>query len=347
MIYFVKLWSEAYVAFAEGRSPTATPSVVFDPGALDRAATGNLDVRSPTPTLLELASELPIARYDWLASAAGAPAWAAQAVAVPAELSPAAVGQLGRALPWAEWDVSKTCGQKVVFFSPDEVHSIWQAATASPALRLSHLDTLVAHVWTLVCRARAAADEKGGARSPGPTTSRLYYTLDARSRLGPPALSSSFVGSPIVLAEVATPTADLLDSTTSPGALAQQIRSTLSAFTPARTAAHLHALGHATSSQRTWDAFLGHGHCIFTSWTRQAVYGIGFGGRSPAWVGPVMPCMDGILQVTELGKCGGSGDWWDDGVAVSICLEQGALDRLVADEAALRGRPSAGSSSSL
>jgi hypothetical protein len=57
-----------------------------------------------------------------------------------------------------------------------------------------------------------------------------------------------------------------------------------------------------------------------------------------------MPCMDGILQVTELGS-GQSGDWWADGVAVSISLEQGALNWLVADEGALRGRPPSGARS--
>jgi hypothetical protein len=351
MIDLVKLWSEAYIALEAGQPVAATP-VAFDPGALDRAAAGDLDAPGPTPALLDLASELPIARYDWWASASGAPTWAAQVVALPPELGADAIGQLGRPLPWADWDAGRPCGQKFAFFSPDEVHAIWQTQTATfgspssstvPASRLSHLDTLVAHVWTLVCRARAAvgADDE---TPPTPTTSRLYYTLDARSRLGPSTLPPSFVGSPIILAEVATPTADLLDTASSSGAFAQQIRSTLSAFDPARTAAHLHALCHAKASQRTWDAFLGVGHGIFTSWTRQAVFGIGFGGGPPAWVGPVMPCMDGILQVTELGS-GQSGDWWADGVAVSISLEQGALDWLVADEGALRGRPPSGARS--
>lgn len=323
MITFVKTWSSFAAASADFPSFQVSKPL-FSPDLLDNSAAGDIDGLLPSSNIMDASHHLPIARYDYFASSEGAPAWAEQATAIPPEVEKSRALPVGRPLPWSDWDLSKPCGHRILFFSGQEVHSMWKA-TDGGGVRLSHLDTLLAHVWTLVNRARSSAPD-----GPAPQDSRIYYTLDARSRVAPP-LSPSFVGSPIFLAEVSTPCSSLID-TPDLAPLALQIRATLSSFDSTTVPAYLHELAHARSSQRYWNAFLGQGHAIFTSWIRQDVYSVMFGGSRPQWVIPIMPVMDGCIQISELGCAKGGDEWWDGGVAVSLNLEKEALELLLKDE---------------
>jgi hypothetical protein len=80
------------------------------------------------------------------------------------------------------------------------------------------------------------------------------------------------------------------------------------------------------SPQRLWRAFLGRKHVIVTSWLRLGVNDIDFisDGKPPRYAHPIMPYMDGCLQVMDSAT-------GDGGMDVSLYLESGAMARLLED----------------
>jgi hypothetical protein len=113
------------------------------------------------------------------------------------------------------------------------------------------------------------------------------------------------------------------------GQIAREIRSTLTQFTPEAVSAHLHDAAHEVSPQRLWQGFLGREHTMVTSWTQMKVYEVYFGHsaadvpRLARYVRGVMPQMDGLVQVVDIGD---SGD-----LDVCLILERDAMSRLLAD----------------
>lgn len=224
--------------------------------------------------------------------------------------------------------------------------------------RISRLDALLAHVWILVNRARAEVQRQqqqqlGSPESGTLDDGRVYMnvTLGLRGRVSPP-LPDGFAGSPILLGHASLPASssssssdparlssscDTTTTTTTTtttaagvGAVAATIRAMTARFTPEAVGAYLHDAAREVSPQRLWQAFLGSRHLLVTAWTRLGVYGVDFvgggggGGGGPRYVQGRMPRMDGLLQVMDVGE---GGD-----LEVSLCLEKGAMGRLLADE---------------
>lgn len=332
LLRFVHDWAAVNRAMA-AHAPLPELASVFDPQILDRAAAGDIDAARPDPALVAAARALPLHRYDWWASARGCPAFLADAARVPAELDPAAVGPLGVPLPWAEWDLAADVAHHVLYFGADEVHRMWEAATASTAMtssspstvRVSHLDALLSHVWALIMRARGLGRDE---------EAHLDVTLGLRGRLAPP-LPDAFLGSPIVVARV-TATGGQAAATQQDsglGAMAAAIRTTLGQFNAATLPALLHEVAHEAGAQRLWHAFLGRRHTIVTSWLRLDVYGVDFvgddEGAPPRYVEAVMPSVDGCVQVMEAGH--NDNDNGDAGTSVSLHLAADVMNKLLHD----------------
>lgn len=329
MINFVRDWAAVNTALA-CQTPLPTLSPVFDPSLLDNAAAGDIDAPEPDQKIIEMARSLPLHFFDWWASTDGCPPSMSAATQIPPELNPATLEPLGRPIPWSTWDFSLPVAHYLLYFSGQEVHSMWEEASAEVApVSISHLDALVSHLWGLINRARGFKEDTENVN--------LDVTFGFRERLNPP-LPKRFIGSPITLTGVTMN--GIESSAESLGKRASKIRSTLSKFNPTTMPALIHHYVHQKYAQRYWNTFLGKRHVLFTSWHRQDIYGINFGAGSTArYIETVMPNMDGCLQIME---AGGSfkediisqhtaGDWYDEGVSVTLHIASDAMEKLLKD----------------
>lgn len=360
------------VVGAAGREAKGMPGALFDPSLLDgHAGIATTTTTTTTMTTqehdakLQLARSLPMHRYDWWKTdAPGYPSWAT-ASSEATKPSPAQlrdnIGPLSpsTAPPWTTWDPSAPVDHAQIRFSHQEVRRMQEEAaqaellllllprrdSSSPPRRtISRLDALIAHLWILIQRARqaelGAASAASEADADADVAAPVYLdmTLGLRTRVAPP-LPDNFVGSPILLAHisrpsggqvaaaVATSSSSSSSSSSSLGGVALSIRETMAQFTPEAVSAYLYDAAHEPSPQRLWQAFLGRRHTLVTSWTKAGCYEVDFvgGRRRPRYVQGRMPRMDGCLQVMDVGEGGQDFD-------VSLCLERGALRRLVEDE---------------
>lgn len=322
------------------RAASARP--VFAPDLLDRHA-GNASLPGPDGEKVGLARSLPMHRYDWWATdAPGYPAWAAagsEATKPSREVLEKTTLTPSTPPPWGTWDMSAPVEHVQLRFSADEVRRLKQAAQAGvpEGHVVSRLDALLAHVWILINRARRPSSSSSGDSDSDGDRVYLDVTLGLRGRVEPP-LPDEFVGSPVLLAHVSLPGAQ---AGVGVGAVALAIRQTMARFTPAAVAAYLHDAAYEVSPQRLWQGFLGSRHTIVTAWTRAGVYGVDFtgagtgrGGPGPRYVQGLMPRMDGILQVMDVGE---TGDF-----DVSLCLEAGAMNRLLGDNGLWASAPRPG-----
>ncbi|OBZ71132.1 Spermidine hydroxycinnamoyl transferase [Grifola frondosa] len=259
MINFVKDWAAVNRALLCG-APLPSLSPVFEPQLLDGAAAGNIDAVEPDPAFIRISRSLPMHKYDLWASAQGCPSFMVSETRIPPEVDISSIGQLGKPLPWSEWDVAAPIAHYLLYFSADEVQRIREeVSSSSSTTRVSRLDALLSHVWALIIRARGLERDTQAAH--------LAVTIGLRNRLSPP-LAQTFVGSPIVLARV---TLTCEEITQSPGAAAVAIRSAVVQFDSSTLPALLHDVAFEVSAQRFWRAFMGRRNTIVTSWFRQDV----------------------------------------------------------------------------
>lgn len=315
----------AWAAQSSG-SESVLSQPVFDPTMLDRQA-GAISLEQPDPQMVARARDLPMHRFDWWATnAPGYPDWAmaSSAATMPSpgvlkaqQLSPSTHP------PWLTWDMALPVEHAQIRFAAAEVGRMKDAAGASlpsemSKQKISRLDSLLSHVWMLINRARSHQDSEESVY--------LDLTLGLRSRVSPP-LPDGFVGSPLLLTYVAKSGVDV--SAGPIGQLAGEIRSTLTRFTPESVSAYIHDAAYEVSPQRLWQAFLGSQHTLVTSWTQMKAYEIQFGrvaGATPQlarYVQGVMPRMDGLVQIMDIGD-GGDFD-------ISLGLERNAMHRLLQD----------------
>ncbi|KKY30177.1 putative transferase family protein [Diaporthe ampelina] len=329
LLRFVHAWAERSQVLVAGGGPARLPKPVFEPGLLDQHA-GLRGSPEPDAEKIALARSLPMHRYDWWATdAPGYPAWvtaSSDATKTTPEdqegmkLSPSTFP------PWPTWNMSAPVEHVQIRFGADEVARIKRAAQATlpeskhPIPPVSRLDSVLAHMWILINRARRHH-----------TTQEQVYldiTLGLRGRVSPP-LPDSFAGSPILLGHVSRRGSDVAGvDGIGLGAIALEVRKMMALFTPRAVAAYLHDAAHEVSPQRLWQCFLGERHTLVTSWLRAGAYEVDFcggdGGTRPVYVQGKMPRMDGVLQMMDVGE--GAGDF-----DVSLCLERGAMGRLLAD----------------
>lgn len=298
---------------------------VFDPLLLDAAASGDIESRYGDPQLVENARKLPQHRYDWWASGK----------TIPKGFE---AKELGTTIPWDQWDQEAEAAHRILHFSTKEVEGIWKAASGTTGggsrSRISRHDTLLAFIWMLLNRARGWSHEDG--------LVHLNMTLGLRARLN---LPETFVGSPILLSRVSASGREASDSSRL-GVTAKRIRDTLGLFDKAGLGAVLHEAVFQDNPQRYWNGFLGSRDVIVTSWARLDPYNISFcpsEGGQPWFVEPVMPKIDGIIEIMEAASLAGRADlkeimkdersqWYDNGVDVNINFEKTVMERLVADE---------------
>jgi hypothetical protein len=321
------------------------PKSTFDPSLLDSKALGDLSFPTgPDASILSLSRSLPLHRYDWLNSGGSdCPPWFEPITACPpgVDLADDHDQARGERMPWGEWDMLKPVRHTIFRFSAEEVDGIWKAAVSSTSeghgeqqeaqpVKLSRLDTLLAHIWKAVMRANQIQPSE---------ESFLDMTFGLRTRLDLPA---RFLGSP--LRQIAVPGNPSLSSSS----LSRSIRSTLQRLDDKKAcSALLHDLAYDTTGQNIWATFLGRRHLLCTSWTRLGVYDVDFGcGSKPEYVDAFMPASDGLLQIMEArpsttatavkttsGEGQGGSPWWKDGASVSLHLAEETMARLIADEA--------------
>lgn len=319
LLQFVRDWAAVNRALV---SNTPVPSLqpVFEPKLLDRAAAGDIDAGIPDPALIDISRALPLHRYDYWASATNSPPFMTRATQIPSCLDTSTIEPMGTPLPWSQWDFTTPVSHYMIYFSHKEVEGIYQ--NASSLGRVSHLDTLLAHIWALIIRAiQLKPDEEHC----------LDMTLGLRTRLSP-ALPETFLGSPITLAKVrATSDSPLAE-------MALSIRGAVAQFNPSTLPALLHDVAHQSGAQRYWNAFLGRRNVIVTSWLKLGVHDMDFDGRGerPTYFEAIMPNLDGCVQVMEAGHIhgvlkSGRGDWYADGVSVSLHLATAVAQRLLED----------------
>ncbi|TVY42331.1 Anthranilate N-benzoyltransferase protein [Lachnellula occidentalis] len=307
-------------------------SPIFDPQRLDAFAAGDIDAETPDPALLEKARKLPCHRYDNYLHVPNQP-WPVHS---PPDLDTVSHLPLSPTdpLPWDEYDAKAPVSHRILHFSASEIQYIYTKVTSSKeAAEMSKLDALLAHIWTRINAARNL--------EPG-TITYLDMTLGLRPRIVPP-LPNNFLGSPIMNAAIPTTTPT---SSTPPSlaAVASTIRNTLKAFTPESIAAQLHDLAFEVSPQRIWRCFLGKKHIILTTWLYLGLDKVDFVGEKGGkvrYVWPIMPAVDGLVDVVEtMGEKGDkSGHWSRNGVDVSVYLEESAMERLLRDEALWGAQP--------
>ncbi|MCJ1417980.1 hypothetical protein MMC32_004325 [Xylographa parallela] len=329
---------EARVERILGLLKEVYPVPVFDPLLLNATAAGNVDASDADPEILARGRHLPQHRYDWWASGSDCPESMQAACAVPPGFD---AKRIGDSIPWKEWDFDVEVAHRVLHFSEKELENIWRAASrdvgdkdTKPPSRISRHDALLAFIWMLVNRARGFSHDAG--------LVNLNMTLGLRARL---SLPEYFVGSPLLLARVSSPGKEACDAEQL-AATAKQMRDTLGLFDGPALGAILHDTMFQESPQRVWNGFLGIRDVIVTSWARLGTYGISFdpqSGRGPWLVQPVMPAVDGIIEIMEAPfivggeqevqvEGEGNRSWYAGGVDVDLNFDKVVVKKLVADE---------------
>lgn len=320
---FAKDYSSVSSALTSS-NPLPILSPIFDPRLLDAYAAGDIDAEKPDPVIQEQARRLPLHRYDNYINTPEAKLPADLGTVAHLPLSPS------KPIPWDEWDFKSPVAHRIFHFSAAEVTKIYTLASSSTAVeatRISKLDALLSHIWTMINKAR---------KLPPNTTTYLDLSVGLRNRLEPP-LPPSFLGSPIISAAISMSTPASSDVARSMSDTATKIRSSLQEFTPSALAATLHDSAFEVSPQRLWRCFLGKKHVLLTPWLHLGLHEVDFGGPTKGagklkHVAPIMPSCDGLVDVLESVGESKAGHWSRNGVDVSIYLEAKAMDNLLADK---------------
>ncbi|TLD11587.1 hypothetical protein PspLS_11547 [Pyricularia sp. CBS 133598] len=331
------------------------PPPLFDPDRMDALA-GLVPTKDaatetiPDQQKIATARALPMHRHDWWDfEAPSYPGWARASSEVTMPPSSATDDAFtlspSQQPPWPSWDMAAPVTRVQILFPPSSIALL--KATAEKAVkentvgttppRISRLDAMLAHMWILINKARYPSSSLARQDSSNGNTEQdeevyLDMTLGLRSRFSPP-LPDSFAGSPLLIGHVKQ-SANRLARPSSPpeaalGAVAASIRGMIGKFTPEAVAAHVHDAAHEVSPQRLWQAFVGRRHTLVTSWQGLETYSLDFcgeGGVAARNVQAIMPNMDGLVHVVDVDGTGGALD-------VSVCLEKGAMGRLLRDPA--------------
>ena len=319
LMVFMRCWAMASridSEISESLLPIFNPEMVYQPKTDER-----------DETLIQKSLSLPQNRFDCWASAEGSPSWAARLTEKPEVVKTKLV--LGDKLPWEEASSTMPVDHYRLSFTQGDVDRIYalclsEANTDSvDTPRISKADAVQAFVFSLILRGRQKLFKENGDE-----TASFNITLGARERVKPP-LPYNFIGSPVFLARVHTsalPPPSLFN-------MAAEIRRTVAAFTPEALVAFLHDMAHEVCPQRIWGAFWGRRNCIVTSWLRLGVYDIDFGSGKPAYVQALMPSVDGLVHLMEVGSTPHIGEnWYSNGISVSIYLARDVGEQILADE---------------
>ena len=108
VLTFMKDWAATNRALSSSE-PDPKLQPLFKPSLIDAAAAGNVDAKSPDPSIVEVAGKLPVHRFDYWASAGpSVPEWALPLTKVPPELASHDI-KLGKPAPYHTWDATAPC----------------------------------------------------------------------------------------------------------------------------------------------------------------------------------------------------------------------------------------------
>ncbi|KAF2757895.1 hypothetical protein EJ05DRAFT_464799 [Pseudovirgaria hyperparasitica] len=338
---FVRDWSSTHAAMHNGLSP-APPTAIFEPQLIDDAATKALH-GSSKEEILSKALSAPMQRFDWW-DCAHAP-FRSVAMQPPEILrdKPAAKTPIRKPdrTAWHEWNRDAPVEHVVLHFSAAEISSLREHVAlhtdTNNTLQPSTHDILLAHIWSAITRARGFTTHSDDDDDDDDGNVHAALSFSLRTRLSPP-LPSHTTGSPIANITFTLP-AHTVASPTSLAHTASTIRTTLHTLTPSLLAAHIYSLTQETTPQRIWQLFLGRRHVIITSWARTGCYDVDFGtGKTPRYVHPMMPAVDGCVQVMEAAARkeeaehdddDDDGKWFARGVNVNVFLTADAMEMLL------------------
>lgn len=328
---FMHAWGDTSRAMLH-HEPELAPRVCFVPSMLDARAAGNLCDGEARHDIVTRARALPMHRYDLWESEDEYP-WTSAVLKPtgrPNEMLP--TPSHGERAPWEELDLSQGCSSYCIHFGREEIETLFQTATSDVAgSTITRHDTLLAHVWMLVNRARQLQDDEA-------VPVYMDLSLGLRRRVKPP-LPDCFMGSPILIAAVAA-TGKKLSTELSVGEVARLVHQTLARFDEQAIAAWLYDAAFEVAPSRLWQGFLGKRHMLTTSWVNTRLYQVDFFGRRAKHVQAGMPALDGLVQLIEAKPYGeaAEGKWYTSGVDVYVSLEDEAMQRLLEDATLRRFR---------
>ncbi|KAE9408542.1 hypothetical protein BT96DRAFT_849139 [Gymnopus androsaceus JB14] len=305
------------------------PSRDFAPELLDKAAEGDIDAPLPDPDIIARSKNIPLHRYDWWASATpDCPSYMLPETVIPPQVTLTGL-ELGTPLPWKSWDIMAPIRYYRVYFTHSEIMAMWKAAIVAGGAggpRISKLDALLAHIWTLIVRARHLSLDE----SPN----NLDVSLGLRARLSP-SLHPHFLGSPLLNTPVTQPASQVSIAS------ATIIRSSMAMYGSFALGALLHEMAYTVDPSRQWNTFLGERHTIVTSWLENrrgmTVYDVDFGfGSKPRMVDPLFFECDGCVQIMESGLESRPEEesripWYNNGVSVGLHFREDVMQNLLAD----------------
>ena len=236
LLAFMKDWAATNRALSSSK-PVPHLQPLFNPPLIDVAAAGDINAQHPDPSILRVAAQLPVHRFDYWASAGpSTPPWSLPLTEIPQELASQQQDiEFGNPVPYHTWDITAPVSHATFFFSPAETHAIYLRAAKDSEVRISHQDALLAHLWAALIRARGLKEGE---------EHFLDISIDGRRRLEKP-LAPAFIGSPIFNAGVST----RVTATTSPASCvkglsdkAAAIRRTVAKFDGENLAALLHEM---------------------------------------------------------------------------------------------------------
>lgn len=304
------------------KAPLPVLNPVFEPLRLDAYAAGDINADDADPTILKDALSLPLHRYDWWAPPAKPPS------PFPPDLPLA-----GRPLPWHEWDTKAPVDRCTIHFSREQIDHLWrsviqESSAKSSNLKISKHDTLLAHIWSCVTRARGLQEDQGPVHCDLVLGTRPAFQLD-----------DTFIGSPMIMLNVEMAASHVASGRTL-RPIANRIRETISTVNDSqRLAAHLHSIAYEKSPQRIWQAFLGQRHTLVTTWARAGLYDVEFGlGSRVRYVDGVVPPVNGCVLIidgppieTAPPSSTAAGGWTSNGVEVTLPLRSEDMKRLLED----------------
>ena len=203
------------------------------------------------------------------------------------------------------------CAARIFTFSSTKLQEVKHAmSSAAPAKSLTINNILGAALWLSITRIRLARMRREGLAAVGnPTTSKLGFAINARSRLGPAVSDKSYMGNATMLKVVEFPAAKL--ESIAGAALAADLSlmapvvGAIAEATSAVTATHVaeivafaDRLADVEDVGPGWNS--SHGlDLTYTSWANLGMYDCDFGpglGGKPRFIRiPYMPYVDGMV----------------------------------------------------
>ena len=295
--FFAQHWASVYNRIFLPEIQTSTlQAPTFNPQLLDNEAAGNINGMERDYELVQKAHSLPKPHYEQGGDKEEVTASTAQGIE----------------------SISK-----VFHFTADQSRIIWEAANLH-GKSVGRQQALIAHVWSVINRARGFTDDE--------RIMNLGMPFDLRRRFG---LPTSFLGSPVIHADIHLSGSQLCTAPLSD--VAASIKTTIGEYKLDKLRALLHELAFEENPQR-YAAHPGQlppeRGLVITAIPHMNFFKVNFEGMIPELVLPTTVLINGLVVILEArpanGKC--QTHWCDDGVDVMVTLEKYTMDNLTGDE---------------